>query len=588
MAHTDELKVVASDGVELAVTVHEAPAATPDAATVLLVHGYPDTSRVWDEVVDLLTVDHRVVTYDVRGAGASGTPASTSGYDIAQLADDLLRVADTTSPGQPVHVVGHDWGGIQAFEVACDADLADRIASLTVVSGASFDLAGQQLREAFRPSRDTPRALGRVVRQLGKSWYIGAFQLPVLPELVLRQGVGLRTLAWLEWMEPREGHPAATAVTDAVNGVNLYRANLRRVLRPRHDRVRVPLQVVLGDGDTFVSLGLFADLADRADMAFRRIVRGGHWLPRSHPGVVADAVRELVRHVDGEADVPALQRYVVAGDDRPLAGRVAVVTGGGNGIGRATSLALAGQGAAVAVADLDPDAAERVAQTIRDTGQPASAHQVDVTDLAAIQALAKAVAAEHGTADIVVNNAGIGVAGPFLDTSPDEWQRIVDVNLMGVVHGSRVFAGAMVEAGLPGHVVNLASGLAHVPARDMSAYCATKAAVLRLSEVLRTELADHGIGVSVICPGIVNTGITDRTTFVGVDPDEQTRRRSRTSAMYDRRAYPPEKVADAIVGAVRHNRSVVNPGPEAAAGAVLARLSPGLTRVLSAAKVVGR
>ncbi len=136
------LEVVTDDDVVLAVESR----GVADAPTVVLVHGFPDSSRVWDEVAERLASTFHVVTYDVRGAGRSTAPRHRSGYRLERLADDLVAVADAVSPDAPVHVVGHDWGAIQAFEAATSPAHAPRLASFTCVSGASFDHVGRALR----------------------------------------------------------------------------------------------------------------------------------------------------------------------------------------------------------------------------------------------------------------------------------------------------------------------------------------------------------------------------------------------------------------------------------------------------------
>ena len=307
----ERIEVRASDGVRLAGTVHDSD---PGAPTVVLVHGFPDTSRVWDEVVEVLAPSHRVVTYDVRGAGGSDAPVSRRGYRLPQLADDLVAVLDAVSPDAPAHVVGHDWGGIQAFEAATTPHRAARMASFTCISGASFDHAGRMLRRDLAATVRRPFALADVVGQLARSWYILLFQLPVLPEQSFERGVGARVLEMMEPVPHRDGHPADTFVRDGSNGVNLYRANLGRVLRPRRDRVHVPVQVVVGEGDPVLTPHLFDELAVLADDAWLRVVDGAHWLPRTHPEVVAGNVADVVAHVAG-GDAPGLHgaRLTAAG-----------------------------------------------------------------------------------------------------------------------------------------------------------------------------------------------------------------------------------------------------------------------------------
>ena len=169
----------------------------------------------------------------------------------------------------------------------------------------------------------------------------------------------------------------------------------------------------------------------------------------------------------------------------------------------------------------------------------------------------------------------------FFDTSTEDWRRVLDVNLWGVIHGCRLFGRDMVERGQGGHIVNIASAAAYQPSRVLAAYGTSKAAVLMLSESLRAELAGKGIGVSAICPGLVNTGIASAATFVGVDAEEQERRRERSSRLYGRRNYPPEKVAEAVVRAVVSNDAVVPVTPEAKGARLLSRLSPGVLRAFA-------
>jgi NAD(P)-dependent dehydrogenase (short-subunit alcohol dehydrogenase family) len=179
---------------------------------------------------------------------------------------------------------------------------------------------------------------------------------------------------------------------------------------------------------------------------------------------------------------------------------------------------------------------------------------------------------------IVVNNAGIGHHGTFLSTTDQDWQRVLDVNLWGVIHGCRAFGTLMSEHGQGGNIVNLASAAAYLPSKVLAAYATSKAAVAMLSDCLRAELAPHGIGVNVICPGIVNTNITRTTTFSGTSPDEQEARRRHAAGLYARRNYPPEKVAAHIVDAVLHNRPMVPVTAEAKIARALGRLSPALLR----------
>ncbi|MEV4253240.1 SDR family NAD(P)-dependent oxidoreductase [Spirillospora sp. NPDC049652] len=273
-------------------------------------------------------------------------------------------------------------------------------------------------------------------------------------------------------------------------------------------------------------------------------------------------------------------------------GALAVVTGAGGGFGRATALALAERGATVVAADIDREAAERTVVLAKALGAVGRAYEVDVSDTAAMEEFAAAVRSDHRVPDIVVNNAGVAVSGPLLDTGVDEWERILGVNLWGVIHGSRLFAKQMVERveALPnrpdkpnfgGHIVNVASAAAFAPTRALPAYCTTKAGVLMLSECLRAELAGHRIGVTAVCPGFSKTGIMRNGIYVGVDAAGQERQRARADKLLRLRNYPPEKVAERIVHAIVKNKAVVPVNAEAHVMHALSRIAPSAVRAIA-------
>ncbi|MCZ6785120.1 MAG: SDR family NAD(P)-dependent oxidoreductase, partial [Proteobacteria bacterium] len=175
-----------------------------------------------------------------------------------------------------------------------------------------------------------------------------------------------------------------------------------------------------------------------------------------------------------------------------LTGKVAVVTGGGSGIGEALARAFAGEGMHVVVADIEGEAAERVAREVRGTGARALAVRTDVADAESVRALADAVYAEFGAAHVLCNNAGVLLMGSAVGASVGDWQWVLSVNLMGVVHGVDAFLPRMRAQQGEAHIVNTSSVAA---LGGGGPYGASKAAVLAFSEALHRELADEGIGV---------------------------------------------------------------------------------------------
>ncbi|MFJ5675375.1 SDR family oxidoreductase [Streptomyces sp. NPDC093097] len=569
-------------GIELCV----AELGDPDRPTVVLVHGYPDSKEVWSEVARGLAERFHVVLYDVRGCGRSTAPRPLrGGFTLEKLTDDFLAVVDAVSPDRPIHLVGHDWGSVQSWEFATVRRTEGRIASFTSLSGPSLDHFGHWIKK--RMARPTPGRAAQLLGQGAKSWYVYMLHTPALPELAWKGPLGKRWPSILQRMEkvPTGDYPTASLPTDAAHGAWLYRDNVRaRLRRPRPDAyAHCPVQLITPTGDAFLSPRLYDDLGQWAPQLVRRSLPAKHWAPRTRPDQLAGWIGEFVtaqEEGDPAKDVVASGPYA----DR-FGGQLVLVTGAASGIGRATAFAFAEAGARVVAVDRDAEGAARTAELARLIGAPeAWGEAVDVSDEAAMEKLADKVDTEYGTVDVLVNNAGIGLSGAFLDTTTEDWKKVLDVNLWGVIHGCRVFGRRMADRGQGGHIVNTASAAAYQPSRALPAYSTSKAAVLMLSECLRAELAGQGIGVSAICPGLVNTGITGTARFTGVSAEEEKRRQAKAARMYGMRNYPPEKVADAILRAVVRNQAVVPVTPEARGARLLSRFTPRALRALARIK----
>ena len=282
--------------VQLAVFEH----GNPTAETVLLVHGWPDTHTVWDDVVPLLAQTFHVVTYDTRGHGASPLAGPKDRFTLELLAEDAVAVAQAISDG-PVHLVAHDWGSIQLWEAVCRPDAAEWFASFTSISGPSLDQAAAWIRGLLK--RPTPRNLATLATQAAKSSYIYFFLTPRLPEALIPM-VGRRL--WPRILKATEGlevPPATPAqIDDMVAGVRLYRANmLARMLHPNPRRSPVPLHLVVNSKDLAMVPSMFDDAENWTVDLTRVDLDRGHWLPVSDPQLVADLVTTYVRNL-GDSD----------------------------------------------------------------------------------------------------------------------------------------------------------------------------------------------------------------------------------------------------------------------------------------------
>src|SRR3954471_3862064 len=250
--------------------------------------------------------------------------------------------------------------------------------------------------------------------------------------------------------------------------------------------------------------------------------------------------------------------------------RTAIVTGGGSGIGEALSRALAGRGDTVVVADIDGAAAERVAGEIR-----GHAAKVDVRDAASVQALVDDTVAAHGRLDLMVNNAGIAIGGDSLELTVAHWDRIIDINLRGVVHGMQAAYPVMARQ-RSGSIVNIASVAGLIPVPFLAPYVAVKHAVVGMSLSQRGEAKAHNVNVTVVCPGWTDTPILDSTGPEDLPKTSMAEREGgvRETAQKMGKLYSPEALAQDILEAIAKDKAVLVTPTKFRVMWRLSRLSP--------------
>jgi len=254
---------------------------------------------------------------------------------------------------------------------------------------------------------------------------------------------------------------------------------------------------------------------------------------------------------------------------RDLKGNVAVITGAASGIGRALTLGLWEKGCHVALVDLDQDGLARLQLSLNASGrnQVATTHAANVGDKRRMQELAGEVVAAHGAVHVLINNAGIGHEAAFPQTSLDDWERIVDVNLWGVIYGCHFFMPHLAKVDRA-HIVNVSSLFGIIAMPGQSAYTATKFAVRGLSESLWEELRATSVGLTVVHPAAVATDIMKRAK--GDDPELL----QRVSRWYERHAISPERAAARIIRAIEKGTPRLLITREAWLGDLMKRLMP--------------
>lgn len=250
---------------------------------------------------------------------------------------------------------------------------------------------------------------------------------------------------------------------------------------------------------------------------------------------------------------------------RDLRGKKCLITGAASGIGRATALAAAREGAELFLTDIAAPGLEAVVAEIGAAGgKVGESRALDIADYEAVRAWAGAIHAQHGSLDVVMNVAGIAVWGSVDQLEHKHWRRCIDVNLMGPIHVIECFIPPMMKAGRGGQLVNVSSaaGLFGLPWH--APYSASKFGLRGVSEVLRFDLARHGIGVTLVCPGAVDTGLVQTVEIAGLDKAAPSAQRMQRR--FQKHAIKPEQAAKAILDGIKRNRYLVFTSPDVRVG----------------------
>jgi NAD(P)-dependent dehydrogenase (short-subunit alcohol dehydrogenase family) len=236
----------------------------------------------------------------------------------------------------------------------------------------------------------------------------------------------------------------------------------------------------------------------------------------------------------------------------PYANKIAVVTGGGSGIGKAICIYLARHGAKVVVADLKLESAQSVEGQIGSMGEHARAVAVDVTQPQDVQSLIEDTVKSYGRIDYLFNNAGIGINGEFQDMTLEQWRRILDVDLWGTIYGCHYAYPIMIKQGF-GHIINTSSLGGLIPGGLMTSYSAAKHAVVGFTLTLRAEARQYGINVSALCPGYMTTNIQKASPNVSAYLDSEKNQKMGVGEKYP----TPEQCINQIMRGVARNKAII-------------------------------
>ena len=241
--------------------------------------------------------------------------------------------------------------------------------------------------------------------------------------------------------------------------------------------------------------------------------------------------------------------------------KVAVVTGAASGIGLGMVRALTGAGVHVAMLDVEQDALAAARAEFETANVDVQPFGCDVSDRGQVKDVAQAVRDHYGRVDIVCNNAGVAAGGSIEETTEDDWDWVLGVNLHGVINGMRAYAPIMKDGGEGGHFVNTASILGHWAGARMSIYCASKYAVVAISESAREDLAPYNIGVSALCPGMINTRILrserNRPASLPAGSSGFVAERAEVERRFAEQGLDPDVVGEQVLDGIRKNKAFI-------------------------------
>lgn len=238
-------------------------------------------------------------------------------------------------------------------------------------------------------------------------------------------------------------------------------------------------------------------------------------------------------------------------------GKTVFITGAGSGIGYATALAFAAAGAAIVATDINQTGLDTLQNEMAALGASYRSEVLNVADAEAFEKLAERLNQEGSLPDIVINNAGIAYLDSFVNTTNEQWRRTLEINVLGVATGCRVFAKLWLQTGVAGYLVNIASGAAVSPMPNMAAYAASKYAVDGLCDVIALELAGSNIMVSCVYPGVINTAIVQHNDMMSISAEQV----SRLQRHYVEHGVPPAVVATDILKGVSEGKARIATGP---------------------------